>query len=150
MARPPQFTTDEDRHLVFNAALHNLKCFRRDGTVEWHMEAHGEGAGGDSSQPNGNTPPGLYHVGNVVSVGDDAYGAYAVKLIPLDLDKGGNRDGIFIHGGGTGLSNPSAPNQKFVKTHGCIRVHNRDLGTVVNKVRGVQGKKGQVWVTVKW
>jgi hypothetical protein len=57
MAKSPTFTTDVDRHLVFNASQPNLKCYRRDGTLEWYMEAHGEGTGGDSSLPNGNTPP---------------------------------------------------------------------------------------------
>ena len=151
MAKSPTFTTDVDRHLVFNASQHNLKCYRRDGTLEWHMEAHGEGTGGDSSLPNGNTPPGLYLVGRIEqTAGDDRYGPYAIKLDPVELDKGGTRDGIYIHGGGSGLKKPLAPRQGWRNTHGCIRVQNDQLGTIVNKVRGVQGRTGQVWVTVKW
>jgi hypothetical protein len=151
MAKAPPFTTDDDRHLVFNASRHNLKCYRRDGTLEWDMEAHGEGTGGDSSLPKGNTPPGLYRVDRIeLTAGDPAYGPYAIKLDPIELDKGGTRDGIYIHGGGSGLKTPSATQQGWRKTHGCIRVQNGQLGTIVNKVRGVQGRRGQVWVTVKW
>ena len=117
MAKAPTFTTDEDRHLVFNASQHNLKCYKRDGTLEWHLEAHGEGVGGDSSQTNGNTPPGLYLAGRVEAlVGDVAYGPYRVALVPVDLDKGGQRDRIYIHGGGSRLNNPLAPQQAGAST----------------------------------
>jgi hypothetical protein len=150
MAQAPTFTTNEDRHLVFNAAQHNLKCYKRDGTLEWYIEAHGEGVKGDSSQTNGNTPPGLYRAGRVEEMGDVKYGPYRVELIAIDLDKGPNRQGIYIHGGGSARPEPLAAAQGWAKTQGCIRVQNYQLGMIVNKVRGVHGKKGHVWVTVKW
>jgi hypothetical protein len=91
MAKAPTFTTDVDRHLVFNASQHNLKCFKRDGALEWHIEARGEGTKGDSSLKNGNTPPGLYRVGGIETmVHNEAYGPYRIELVPVELDKRGN------------------------------------------------------------
>lgn len=150
MARAPVFTTNEDRHLVFNAMQHNLKCYRRDGTMEWQIEARGDGVAGDSSHTNGNTPPGLYLAGRVEATFDVAYGPYRIQLLPVDLDKGAKRHDIYIHGGGSILPHPLAPQQGWAKTKGCIRVQNHQLGTIVNKVRGAQGKNGRVWVSVQW
>jgi hypothetical protein len=82
--------------------------------------------------------------------GDKAFGNYVIELNAVDLDKGGMQSGICIHGGGSALSDPLAPYQGWANTLGCIRVQNAVLGTVVNKVRGVQGKGGRVRVTVKW
>ena len=150
MARPPSFTSTEDRHLVFDATHHTLKCYRRDGQLEWHIQAHGEGMNGDSSQQNGNTPPGLYLVEKAVPTTEKKFGFYKITLKAIELDKGAGRGPIEIHGGGTGLRKPFAAEQGWMKTWGCIRVQNHDLGLIVNKVRGVHGKKGQVWLTVKW
>jgi hypothetical protein len=150
MAKPPTFTSTEDRHFVFNAAHHELKCFRTNGQLEWHIRAHGEGGGGDSSLPNGNTPPGLYLVNEVVPTVDKRFGFYKITLSPIELDKGLGRSNIEIHGGGSGQPKPFASQQGWEKTHGCIRVQNHDLGLVVHKVRLVHGHRAQVWLTVKW
>jgi hypothetical protein len=103
MARTPLFTSSEDRHLIFNATHRLLKCFKSDGTLEWHMEARGEGTAGDSSRTFGNTPPGLYKVDQVerLTPGSEnkAYGPFRIALIPVQLDKGRNRKGLYIHGG---------------------------------------------------
>ena len=154
MARAPVFSSSEDRHFVFSAAHHRLKCFKSDGTLEWLIEARGEGTKGDSSKSFGNTPPGLYQVDRVESLSptpeNRAYGPFRIALLPVQLDKGSDRNGFYIHGGGSDLSQPFASQQGWEKTHGCIRVQNSTLGLVVNKVRGVQGKSGRVWLTVMW
>jgi L,D-transpeptidase-like protein len=154
MAKTPVFTNSEDRHFVFNATHHRLNCFKSNGTLEWAMEARGEGTKGDSSKPFGNTPPGLYRVDKVETLSNNsdnkAYGPYRIALVPVELDKGTDRSGFYIHGGGSDLSQPFASEQGWEKTHGCIRVQNHSLGLIVNKVKGVQGKNGRVWVSVKW
>jgi len=151
MAKAPTFTNIEDRHFVFNATHHQLKCFKSNGELEWHIRAHGEGTGGAPSKHLGNTPSGLYRVGEVVATPhDNRFGPYEIKLDVVELDNGVRRGQIGIHGGGSDLLKPFAAEQGWEKTHGCIRVQNHDLGLIVNKVRGVQGKRGQVWVTVQW
>jgi hypothetical protein len=85
MAKSPTFTTDVHRHLVFNAAQHNLKWVLWSGT--W--------------KPTGTEQQGI-------------------------LSKDGGRPMVVLE---------------------SKRIN---WGTIVNKVRGVQGRTGQVWVTVKW
>lgn len=151
MAKAPAFTSNEDRHLIFNAPHQDLKCYKADGTLEWHVQARGRSIKHlDSSQTDGNTPPGLYLLDGVQHLHDKAYGPYRIHLKPIELDKGKGRDGIFIHGGGSDLNRPFAPHQGWEGTYGCIRVQNHDLGWLVNKVRGVHGKKSQLWLTVRW
>ncbi|HUI43523.1 MAG TPA: L,D-transpeptidase [Terriglobia bacterium] len=150
MAKAPVFTSTEDRHLIFNASHQQLKCYKADGTLEWHVQARGKGAG-DSSQTNGNTPPGLYLLDWAEHMSrEKGYGPHRIHLNPVDLDKGKKRYGIYIHGGGSDLKDPFAPQQGWEKTHGCIRVQNQDLGLLVSKVHDVHSKKAQLWLTVQW
>jgi len=139
---------------VFNATHHQLKCFKSNGTLEWQIEARGEGSKGDFSKTFGNTPPGLYQVGDVEALSPTAqnkpYGPFRIALSPVDLDKGTDREGFYIHGGGSDLAKPFDSKQGWETTHGSIRVQNQSLGLIVNKVRGVQGKSGRVWLSVKW
>jgi hypothetical protein len=61
------------------------------------------------------------------------------------------REGIGLHGGGSGLPNPMASHQSppFVVTHGCLRLVNFDLEAVVKKVQASQKRGGMAYITVE-
>jgi hypothetical protein len=57
----------------------------------------------------------------------------------------GNREALLIHGGGTNLkSHFNDPNQRLLRTYGCVRVHNKDLITLIGFVK--QNLAGQTIV----
>ena len=154
--------TDKDSHLVFCAVAKTCKAFDHLGNLLWTKPALLDGQHPNWRQPRGDTPPGLYKLGEVY----DDYGNYlhipsyppdttthrAYGWITFDMiDKEGNEDnngraGICIHGGGSALGWPGAWHryQRLVPTHGCIRMHNWDLYTDVYDLY----KKGTVWCSV--
>ncbi len=56
--------------------------------------------------------------------------------LPLNqLMDWGNRQGLLIHGGGANLATHfNDPNQRLLRTYGCVRVHNADLLTLIGLV----------------
>jgi hypothetical protein len=48
------------------------------------------------------------------------------------------RRGRWMHGGGTGLPDPSAPRQGWKPTHGCTRMQNEDIQELVGLVRAAK------------
>jgi RHS repeat-associated protein len=54
---------------------------------------------------------------------------------PNDILKTDDVRGRWLHGGGTGLPNPSAPEQGWKPTMGCTRMQNKDIQELVNRVR---------------
>ncbi|MGH3578857.1 MAG: L,D-transpeptidase family protein, partial [Mycobacterium sp.] len=59
------------------------------------------------------------------------------------------RHGIGIHGGGTGLEDPYADEQGWVKTHGCFRVQNQDLRSLCAELHLVHTRKAHVLLSIK-
>jgi hypothetical protein len=57
--------------------------------------------------------------------------------LPLgQLYRWGNRQGLLIHGGGSNLgAHFNDPNQRLLRTYGCVRVHNADLTALVQFVQ---------------
>lgn len=45
------------------------------------------------------------------------------------------RGTIRLHGGGTGLPNPYAPDQPLVPTQGCVRMRNRDVNALIQSIK---------------
>jgi RHS repeat-associated protein len=54
---------------------------------------------------------------------------------PNDILKTNDARGRWLHGGGTGLPDPSAPEQGWKPTLGCTRMQNNDIQELVNRVR---------------
>ena len=154
--KKPQIN-EGDVHFVVNAKSKRLKCFDSNGKMKWMVEAHCEGTNGHYSVFQGNTPPGLYKCGNPDDVlptdGDkNSFGPWFVPLIEQEgqMSRYG-RDGIGVHGGGSGLTNPYyAPKQGWMVTHGCIRVQNDDLIRFVNTVQYLRRKNRTAWLSVNW
>lgn len=148
-----------DVHLVVNAQAQTMKCFQIDGKLMWEVSALAMGMQGDWRAPQGDTPPGLYKIGEVYNDfaihGHDApysrelaaYGWCSFDLIDLEGNEDNNgRAGIMIHGGGSGLgwNGAWAEYQPLLPTWGCIRVHNRVARDSILPLT----EKGTVFVSV--
>ena len=148
-----------DAHLVVNAQENIMKCFQYKGVKMWEVECLAMGMHADWRQNQGDTPPGLYKIGEVYNDfgmhGSSpsysrelaAYGWVSFDLIDLEGNEDNNgRAGIMIHGGGSGLgwSGAWAEYQALLPTWGCIRVHNRVARDSILPLT----KKGTVYVSV--
>ena len=164
-----------DAHLIFNGPARELKFFMYGDAAPRHtFVAHDVGvndghlaAGEDVYGHHCKCPPGVMYVlgkpqqqavrqadGTVKAVADDAQ-AYGFWFTPVNDDPNGDmklhgRDGIGIHGGGSGLADSFADNQGWVPTYGCIRLQNIDNAALVNSVQFVQKNGGAVFLDVVW
>jgi len=141
----------DDLYLDFNPASRRLIATRR-GQVFLVTEARN-----DSVRPGqygrwGHCPPGWFRVGPPVATpGSVKFGPAFLGL--FDTGKGGpmarfGRSGIGIHGGGTGLKNPLAPNQGWLRTLGCIRLQNQSMNSLLHLVHWTRKGGGRVWIRV--
>lgn len=139
-------------HIVVdgNEGAQQLKVFGRDGHLVFRCAAHTWGQHENWRLPNGDTPPGKYEVGTIYdTTGEAPYGHYCIDLVDLEGQETLNgRAGISLHGGGSGLSDPFAPRQGWVATHGCIRVQNEDLEHIVALIRDTVKHGSNVLLTV--
>ena len=133
-----------DHHIVVNDASETARAFSYDGSLLWGVPALARGQGSDFEfrLQRTDTPPGLYKVGQVYrdyeQVGASpafdrtlmAYGWYSFDLVELEQQESRyGRAGIMIHGGGSACGWPGAwaAMQPLHATHGCVRMHNRQL-----------------------
>lgn len=159
--RPQDFIEPENtwHHIVVNDPSRYAKCFTQTGKQLWLVAALARGQDDRWTVRRGDTPPGLYEIGQVYpdyeNHGDSApysttlmsYGWYSFDLIDLEGQEGeAGRAGIMLHGGGSGCGWPGAwfPEQALFPTHGCVRMHNKDLRDKVMPLT----KAGRVFVSV--
>lgn len=133
-----------DTHLVINGTGGEAKFFSHPGNLLYKCPALCRGQGANWRRSRGDTPPGLYKLGEVwrdherfepgqTPPFDEtlrAYGWYTFDMIDLEGNEDGSgRAGIAIHGGGSGNGWPGAwePKQALLPTHGCVRMRNLDL-----------------------
>ena len=153
-----------DHHLIANGQNGTLTAYSSDGERIWQVPClcRGQGPAGDWDQAGGDTPPGLYLIGQVYRDWEDdpspsnqsqqrqAFGWYSFDLIGQEGQEGPGskwgRDGCMVHGGGTACGWPGAwaPLQELHSTEGCIRCHNQDLRDRLLPL--VQ--MGRIWVSV--
>ena len=130
-----------DSHLVLNAQSEELKAFDSTGKLIWTIPAIARGVNGHYDKQGGDTPPGLYKLGQIW---DDrvpgggvpaftkerrSYGWITFDMIELEGQENvRGRAGICLHGGGTACGWPGAwaARQPLHFTHGCPRIHNED------------------------
>lgn len=141
---------EADIHVVVNGQSQRATVYNRKGEALWAFDARCYGQHNDWRKTNGDTPPGLYRVGQIYdTTGEAAYGYWCLDLIDLENQETGNgRAGISLHGGGSGLPRPFAPVQGWQSTHGCIRAQNQDVQRFVSQVRSVRANGGQAYLTV--
>lgn len=139
-----------DIHIVINGDAKSLVAYDVNGKPKLQGEAHCYGQHADWTRTNGDTPPGVYEVGEIFDTpGEAAYGWYCIDLIDLEGQESKyRRAGISIHGGGTNLPNPFAPRQGWLATHGCVRVQNFFLEMIVKLIKSTRALGGRVFVQV--
>jgi len=105
---------------------------------------------------NGDTPFGIYSYDQ--SEGGrksyraprdpDSYGTGKIFITPLygeALDTTPKARGdLRVHGGGSGLPDSYAPTQDLIETHGCVRLQNRDVDSLIGALKGLKDKKDPV------
>ena len=147
-------------HLIVNDVNETCKAFTQDGTQRWIIPCLARGLYNNWRITSGDTPPGLYKVGQIYRDFDKyglapqycdrdmmAFGWYSFDLIDLEgQEKKNGREGIMIHGGGSACGWPGAwnPLQTLYFTHGCVRLHNQDLRDKVLPLT----KQGTLFVSV--
>jgi len=146
-----------DFHIVVSHAKRTAKAFNALGILKWNIPALTEGVADDVDLVGGDTPLGLYRLGQITQTQPDeprgikdAYGPWFIDLVEMENQEASRgRAGVGLHGGGTGLLNPHADRQPLIPTHGCIRVHNGDLKSlVVPLVKHAKAAGGTVYLTV--
>jgi hypothetical protein len=153
-----------DAHLVFNGASNKLKFFfvtEQGPELRHEWECHDVGVA-DANPPNGDEyghlckcPPGKgYAVGTPQRL-DPPEPPYGYFFIPIGDDHTGDmsehgRAGIGIHGGGSDLPNPFAPQQGWEWTYGCLRMQNCDVAMLADSTQFTQSQGGAVTLDVDW
>lgn len=147
----------KDVHLVVSHAYRTMKAFSAGGRIIWKTPALTEGVADSVDLVGGDTPYGLYRLGEPVQTAKEepaaiwhAYGPWFMDMQDLEnQETGRGRAGIGLHGGGTGLRDPLADEQPLIATHGCVRVHNGFLkARIVPLVQRTQKAGGTVYLTV--
>lgn len=159
--KPQDFVKPDEQwfHIVVNDPLSSAKAFSQDGSKLWEVPALARGQDDRWTVRRGDTPPGLYEIGQIYNDIDQcgllpvatatlrSYGWISFDLIDLEGQESGiGRSGIMLHGGGSACGWPGAwnPLQTLYPTHGCIRMHNQDLRDRVLPL----AEKGRVFVSV--
>lgn len=140
-----------DLHAVFHDTTNRLKLFDASGRLVFTCEARNDAVAGPGFGHNGDCPRGEFILGPPRKKGTPAFGAWFIPV--LDAATGGpmahyGRAGIGIHGGGSGLNDPFAPLQGWVKTHGCLRTQNQDCARLVKLAYQCLARGGVIRLTV--
>lgn len=161
--------TPGDYHLIVNDAVGELKGFDHQGRPlkfgsRTKLPCLARGVRGPSSWVwGGDTPPGLYKLGTlyVSKVWESKtavwypYGKYCWDMEEQENQENERgRAGICLHGGGSNAPNPLADYQVLTHTHGCVRMHNKDLEDFIlpltheKKLGMLIRRKNNVWISV--
>jgi hypothetical protein len=153
-----------DFHIVINDEAETAKAFDHAGKLLWKKPAMAKGVNGRTTwRQGGDTPPGLYQLGLLyrASRGEsllDVWYPYGPLCWDMEEMEGQEnergRAGICLHGGGSNAPDPLAPYQLLGRTHGCVRMHNKDLSDHVLplthefKAGGWSRRKNAVYISV--
>ncbi len=142
-----------DYHLVVNDQSETCKVFGHTGKLLHTLPALAKGIYGPGTNvTGGDTPPGLYKVGQLFRTQPHepqaiwkAFGALCWDLEEMENQEASvGRSGIALHGGGTGARpHHLDPKQELLPTLGCIRMHNGDLEKVILPLT-------HEWLVGKW
>jgi hypothetical protein len=129
-----------DYHLVVidneSKPYSEMSCLDSTGSVVWQTDCLARGQIADWRVYSGDTPVGLYYLGECwIASRDDVgttkpYGIHTFDMVSLeDGEDAVGRAGICLHGGGSALGYDACieDNQKLVPTFGCIRMRNGEL-----------------------
>jgi hypothetical protein len=158
--KPSEFGfKDGDTYVLVNASTQVAKAFDFHGNQLFAIECMATGQAPQWRNNSGDTPPGLYKIGEIYNdyarVGDNpaydrtlmSYGWITFDMVDLEGNEDkNNRAGICWHGGGSGCGWPGAwaKAQKLLPTLGCLRSHNIHL---LEKILP-RAKAGTVFIAV--
>jgi hypothetical protein len=134
-----------------------MQIYSADGKLLYRLRCLAKGQHADYKIPKGDTPPGLYKLGQLHETQQSegwhiwrSFGKYFLDMEGQEQNEEKyGRAGCGVHGGGSGCANPLAPDQGLLPTHGCVRVLNRDMEQVIVPLyRKTRSNGGTVWMTV--
>jgi hypothetical protein len=140
-----------DLHLVFNPKTNHLAIWDANHHQVLACEAHNRTVADGQLGHFGNCPAGEFLLGEPIVKNTVPFGPFFIPVLDYlnhHTMRDFHREGIGIHGGGSGLPHPFMGRQGWVETEGCIRVQNVDLGSIVTLVRIAQKKTGKCYLTV--
>ena len=126
-------------HIIFTAAARTCQVFDAGGALRLECEARNDTVETEKHGPKfyghfGACPVGEYSLGRARDNAAEkpgelvAEGPYYVPLVDVNgLWLANDRSDIGVHGGGTELPAPDAPEQGWAVTLGCWRLQNADL-----------------------
>lgn len=154
-----------DAHLIFNGQSRKLKFYllSETGVELRHVwDCHDVGvndqnisAGQDVYGHLCKCPPGIGYTLGAPQTLEPPERPYGFFFTPVNDDPNGDfnnhgRAGIGIHGGGSDLPDPFAPQQGWEWTFGCLRLQNEDNAVFANSVKWIQHNGGTVYLDVVW
>ena len=151
-----------DYHLVVtddeSKPFSEMTCLDDTGYPVWTADCLARGQTADWRVYSGDTPTGLYYLGECwIASRDDIgttkpYGIHCFDLVSVeDGEDAVGRAGICLHGGGSALGYDGciADDQELVPTFGCIRMRNRGLRDRIYPMWDKARKSGNnIWVSV--
>jgi hypothetical protein len=153
-----------DYHIIVNDEAETAKAFDHTGKLLWKKPAMAKGVNGRTTwRQGGDTPPGLYRLGMLYRASNgesllDVWYPYGPLCFDMEEMEGQEnergRAGICLHGGGSNAPAPLAQYQLLTRTHGCVRMHNKDLSDHVLplthefKAGGWSRRKNTVYISV--
>lgn len=139
-----------DLHLCFDEPAESMTVWTGDHQKIFQCEARNRTVN-EGEGHWGHCPPGEFLLGSPIPKREVAFGAWFIPVLDYadhHAMRDFQREGVGIHGGGTGLPDPYAPKQGWQITEGCIRCQNRDLATLVIMVHARQQLGGKAYLTV--
>ena|SRR5712691_1001797 len=141
----------KDLHLIFTAREETLAIYSASGTLLLRHAARNKTVRDGQYGHWGNCPPGEFALEAPQHDHTPPFGKWFIPI--RDMGQNGpmaryGRQGIGIHGGGSGLPDPFAPWQGWEVTEGCVRLQNADLEQVVILLNGCFAAGAHAWLTV--
>ena len=152
----PLIAVDRDGNMTIVVVVQNrtsdLSLYSDQGVRISEYRGLARGTAGPSRMvTNGDTPFGRYlYTGSQGGAAQSRLGiAYGTGKISMDPDAGealdSGRTNIRIHGGGSPLGDPGAyaGDQQLISTHGCVRLHNDDVDSLIGDIHTLQTVNGE-------
>ncbi|MGL5061431.1 MAG: hypothetical protein ACRC62_15770 [Microcoleus sp.] len=151
-----------DYHLVVvddeSLPTSTMECFDHNGDRLWTRKCLARGQVADYGLYSGDTPVGLYYLGELWEAASDdvatckPYGIHCFDMVSVvDGEDAVGRAGICLHGGGSALGYPGCIEeyQELVPTFGCVRMHTIDLRETIYPIWKECDRNGKkVWMSV--
>jgi RHS repeat-associated protein len=99
----------------------------------------------DTTAEHGELSSKKYNVGMPIATHDRRFGDLK---IPIQGNIPGGMTNVLIHGGGSGATDPFAPDQELRPTMGCLRMKNRTMGGLGRFVRNAKRRGEGVTINV--